>query len=246
MTNDNWKVWNKNEEYGQLLYRRATGEEAEMESAKALVEILKPFYKPGMSVLDVGSGAGHYLRSLRLRLDPQIDYTGVDATGKYVELARKAFGNADQFIVGDIFNLPFEDNSFDIVICNNVIYHLPPPPHKALSELIRVAKKNVVVRTVFGERNYVIRELPYEGEIIKEDGEISSFNFFNMFTEDYYRKTLAFVAPNWKSEIIPDTFWKDFDVRKEIANPTATHIVDGKQVSGNLILDFRFIVLEKK
>ncbi|MBI4049934.1 MAG: class I SAM-dependent methyltransferase [Candidatus Doudnabacteria bacterium] len=245
MTNGNWKVWNKNEEYGQLLYRRAIGEEAEMESAKALCEILKPFYKSGMTVLDVGCGAGHYLRSLRMRLDPKVNYTGVDATEKYVALARQAFPEA-RFIVGDIFALPFRDREFDIVMCNNVLYHLPPPPGKPLSELTRVAKKHAVIRTVFGERNYIIRELPYEGEIIHADGEIPSFNFFNMYTEDYYRKVLSQAAPDWKIEIIPDTFWKDFDVRQEIDNPTATHIVDGKQVSGNLILDFRFIVLERK
>lgn len=246
MTNSNWKVWNKNEAYGQLLYRRATGEEAEMESAKALCEMLQPFYQSGMSVLDVGCGAGHYLRSLRSRLDPNVNYTGVDATESYIGFARKAFGKAEQFVVGDIYNLPFENNAFDIVICNNVIYHLPPSLTKPLSELVRVAKKFVVIRTVFGERNYVIRELPFEGEIVKADGEIPSFNFFNMFTEDYYRKILSRVAPDCRVEIIPDTFWKDFDVRKEIANPTATHIIDGKQVSGNLILDFRFIILEKK
>src|SRR3989338_953484 len=141
---NNWRIWDKMPAYGETLYKRATGKSEDMESAKSLSEILASFYRSGMKILDVGCGAGHYLRVFKSKLDKNIDYTGLDATKYYIRLARKAF-NRSQFLVGDIFDLPFGSNVFDIVVCNNVILHLPPPPTKAIAELIRVAKKYVVI-----------------------------------------------------------------------------------------------------
>ena len=187
--NNNWKIWEKSPGYGEnLYYKRATGELGEMESSKALCKVLSPLYKKEMKILDAGCGAGHYLRSFRGRIDKNIDYTGLDATKYFVKLAKMAFGEGANFIEGDIFNMPFKNNSFDIVNCSNVILHLPPIPQKAISEMIRVAKKYVVIRTVFGERNYIIREvrpktkdqeavLKNHAELIGKDGDPASFNF---------------------------------------------------------------------
>ena len=130
--NDKWKIWERTPAYGDLLYKRASGDEQEMESSKALCKIISRFYSPKMSVLDVGCGAGHYFRSLRERIDPDIDYYGIDATEYYVKLANKAFPNRDTFSVGNIFDLKFDACTFDIVFSSNVILHLPPPPTKAI------------------------------------------------------------------------------------------------------------------
>ncbi len=43
-------------------------------------------------------------------------------------------------VKADILNLPFQDNSFDIVICNHVLEHIEDD-RKAMSELYRVMKK---------------------------------------------------------------------------------------------------------
>lgn len=237
MLNNNWKIWEKSPEYGKALYyKSAIGEADEMESAKAMSKILAQLYSKGMKVLDVGCGAGHYLRSFRSRLDKDIDYTGLDATQHFIDLAKEAFKDT-RFIKGNIFNLDIEDNSYDLVVSSNVILHLPPPPDKAIKELVRVSKKYVVIRTVFGERNYIIKEV--RGDIDKE-GEPSSFNFFNMYTEEYIRNVLK----GLKVEVVKDDMWKPFDNRKE-GGETATRIVNGMQVSGNLILDWRFIIIEK-
>lgn len=44
----------------------------------------------------------------------------------------------------DVQNLSFKDNSFDIVICQEVLEHVPNPI-KAISELKRVAKKQLII-----------------------------------------------------------------------------------------------------
>lgn len=44
----------------------------------------------------------------------------------------------------DIQNLSFQDKSFDIVLCQQVLEHVPNPP-KAISELKRVTKKQLII-----------------------------------------------------------------------------------------------------
>ncbi len=48
--------------------------------------------------------------------------------------------------VGDLRELPFDDNSFDLVMCCEVLEHLPFSEfEKALSEIKRVSKKNAII-----------------------------------------------------------------------------------------------------
>ncbi len=256
MADDNWRLWLKNPAYGDFLYKRAVEDLEEMESSKALCDIVVKFYSKGMKVLDAGCAAGHYLTSLKKRIDPNIDYTGIDATAYYITLAKKAFPGEQRFFVGDICDIGYGDNSFDLVMCNNVIHHLPPPPLKAIEELIRVSKKYVVIRSVFGERNYIIKEIPFPNEVenvadkeidlISSDADIEAYNFFNMYTEQYFRELIQNINPNIEINILPDTSWGIFDNRPASGDATGTRIMDGKQVSGNLILDWRFITLIKK
>ncbi|WP_455198542.1 class I SAM-dependent methyltransferase, partial [Kaarinaea lacus] len=149
---DDWRVWDEEKEYGEVLFKRATGESPEMESSKAAAKQLIEVVKDGDEILDVGCAAGHYLRSLKNALTVDFSYTGVDATAYYIELAKKAFKDDPKadFKVGDIFNLPFEDNSKDVVMCNNVFLHLPSIK-KPLSELCRVARRFVLVRSMVGD-----------------------------------------------------------------------------------------------
>ncbi|MCK5677275.1 MAG: methyltransferase domain-containing protein [Flavobacteriaceae bacterium] len=56
-----------------------------------------------------------------------IDYTTADLYSPIVD------------IKADILNLPFEDNSFDIILCNHVLEHIEDD-HKAMTELYRVLK----------------------------------------------------------------------------------------------------------
>lgn len=60
---DSWRLWSKCTSYGDILFKRATGELPEMESSKSLVKIMGDVFRPGVSILDVGCGAGHYYRT---------------------------------------------------------------------------------------------------------------------------------------------------------------------------------------
>lgn len=90
------------------------------------------------SLLDVGAGTGEMLRMLATAR-PEARYSGIDISPEMVETAGKKLGGAADLKQGDAENLPFGDNSFDIVICNDSFHHYPDPG-KALSEFMRVLR----------------------------------------------------------------------------------------------------------
>ena len=186
--NDKWKVWDGDEGYGEVLYKRATGELPEMESSKKIARVLKRHISDGTSVLDVGCGAGHYLRSLRRECGDSFSYLGVDATKNYIEQAKKAFqsDNRSDFSLADIYDIQLEDSSFDIVMCNNVFLHLPSII-KPISELIRVARGYVVVRLLAGNRSFQIKDIAPQNDCcdFNENGEPVEWHFYNIYSNNY-------------------------------------------------------------
>ena len=100
--------------------------------------------KEGDVILDLGSGAGFdaFLASKKVGESGKV--IGVDMTPEMIEKANtnkeKYNYNNVEFKLGDIENLPIEDNSIDVIISNCVI-NLAPNKEKVFSESCRVLKK---------------------------------------------------------------------------------------------------------
>ena len=77
-------------------------------------------------LLDCGCGTGPMI-SLLYENDPTKHYTGIDITPRMIEVANAKALSGVRFVVGDCENLPFDDNSFDAVICSNSFHHYPNP-----------------------------------------------------------------------------------------------------------------------
>ena len=99
--------------------------------------------KTGETVLDLGSGAGFdsFLASRQVGDAGQV--IGVDMTPEMISKARKNARNTGisntQFKLGQIENLPLEDNMVDVIISNCVI-NLSPEKQKVFNEAYRVLK----------------------------------------------------------------------------------------------------------
>lgn len=99
--------------------------------------------KTGDAVLDLGSGAGNDCFVARAIVGESGRVTGIDFTEAMIDKARAT--NAKQgftnvvFVQGDIENMPFEDNQFDVIVSNCVL-NLVPDKQKAFSEMYRVLK----------------------------------------------------------------------------------------------------------
>ena len=79
--------------------------------------------------LDIGTGPGVIPIMLAAGV-PGLRLTGVDLSEPMLQKAREAAeeaGVADRldFRVGDAKSLPFSEQSFDLVLCNSLLHHLP-------------------------------------------------------------------------------------------------------------------------
>ena len=86
-----------------------------------------------MAVLDVGTGPGHAAQRAAQR---GAVVTGVDIADEMVALARRR-QRGIHFLRADAEDLPFAERSFDALVCNFAINHLPRPEH-AVREFARV------------------------------------------------------------------------------------------------------------
>ena len=100
-------------------------------------------FKPGQSVLDLGSGAGNDIFVARSLVGETGRLTGLDFSEAMI---RKARANAEKmgcenidFIVGDIEDIPLESGRFDVVLSNCVL-NLVPDKRTAFAEIFRVLK----------------------------------------------------------------------------------------------------------
>jgi ubiquinone/menaquinone biosynthesis C-methylase UbiE len=70
--------------------------------------------------------------------------------------------SAIQCVQGDVSNIEFADNSFDMVMCAEVLEHLPPSIlEKACAELVRVSKRHVIIGVPYNQDIRVARTTCY-------------------------------------------------------------------------------------
>lgn len=91
------------------------------------------------TILDVACGTGIFIETLKEKYK-NIKITGIDFAQNMIDKAMKKFPDTD-FIVTDVVSLPFENNTFNKVMCLNAFPHFEDK-NKAVKEINRVLKKN--------------------------------------------------------------------------------------------------------
>ena len=101
--------------------------------------------KIGDTVLDLGSGAGFDCFLAAKKVGDSGKVIGVDMTQEMIDKANanvEKYGDKNvEFRLGEIENLPVEDDSIDVAISNCVI-NLVPDKERAFKEIYRVLKKD--------------------------------------------------------------------------------------------------------
>ena len=107
-----------------------------------VVKDLNNFYKlkNGSKILDIGCGKGFMLFDF-MKLNPNFVLEGIDISDYAIT---NAVPEVKKFLkIGDAKSLPYDDNSFDLVISINTTHNLEINQcKKALSEMERVSRKD--------------------------------------------------------------------------------------------------------
>ncbi len=112
---------------------------------KATVKRFQDYYglPKDASVLDVGCGKGFMLHDFK-ELMPNLTIAGIDISEYAIEHAIETTGSFLR--VGNAKELPYKDNSFDLVISINTIHNLALQECKrALREIQRVSRKHAFI-----------------------------------------------------------------------------------------------------
>ena len=114
---------------------------------------LEPLLEPGQSLLDLGCGPGTITVEFADRVAPG-RVVGVDASAEVIARATSEFQRDNlEFLVGSAYELPFDDDTFDVVHTHQVLQHVADPV-AVLREMRRVAKPGGIVAA---------REVDYAG-----------------------------------------------------------------------------------
>ena len=96
--------------------------------------------KSGDKILDIGCGKAFLLYEISL-IVPGVEVVGIDISEYAIENSKTEIKNCLQ--VGNATDLPFDDNSFDLVFSITTLHNLHAYDlDKALREMERVGKKN--------------------------------------------------------------------------------------------------------
>lgn len=120
----------------------------------------------GKKILMLGCGTGEetvILQSFEASLE---NITGIDLSSKSIEIAKKTYPDV-KFVIGDMNNLPFENDSFDFVYSSLAI-HYSSTPDKVYEEVYRVLKPNgLFLFSVAHPLRWGSVEKEIDGEIVR-------------------------------------------------------------------------------
>jgi ubiquinone/menaquinone biosynthesis C-methylase UbiE len=92
-------------------------------------------------------------------------------------------------VKADICNLPFEDNTYDIILCNHVLEHIPDDT-KAMQELYRVLKPGGM--GIFQIPQDLTRSTTFEDDSITDQKErakvFGQYDHVRVYGRDYFDK----------------------------------------------------------
>jgi ubiquinone/menaquinone biosynthesis C-methylase UbiE len=100
---------------------------------------IRPYLRPGMKILDCGCGPGAISAGLAEAVGLSGQVIGIDFAESQIAVAQNRSTTNLTFEVGSVYELPFADNSFDLVLSHALFEHLANPV-RAIQELLRVLR----------------------------------------------------------------------------------------------------------
>jgi SAM-dependent methyltransferase len=165
-----------------LRARKAAYVNAEGDDPREFVFAAVAAEHPGR-VLEVGGGEGELAERIVKELDAEV--VGIDQSAGMVE-AQRAKGIDAR--VGDVQDLPFDDEVFDVALAAWMLYHVADLD-RGLAELARVLRLGGVLVAVTNAVDH-LQEL---WDLAERASRVGSFNFRSDNGEEFLRRQFASV-----------------------------------------------------
>ncbi len=180
-------VYGREQEFGTREFFDAVERHRYAEYAPWMPEVMGFNHFAGARLLEVGCGMGTDLLQFA-RGGAKV--TGVDLTPRSIEISQQhlaVYGERGDFAISDGENLPFADESFDVVYSNGVLHHTPDTAG-AVREVHRVLRTGGQARVMLYHRgsaafwgDIILRHGVLHGELLKHSTEdiMSKYVEFN-------------------------------------------------------------------
>jgi len=206
----NWKGWRR-PDIARRIDAFWQSSEREHIHRMNLAELCGNYAAPGDRVLEVGCGTGLVFEQLNSSLPGNMRYVGADLAMPMLDLAKARFPAAD-FLCTDGYQLPFKDRSFDLVVCFEVLGHIPEIKG-LIGELLRVCAKQAIF-TIWPAANGVI---DYRQDL---DGQPFLLRYYS---HDYIMAQLAAAGRNAVQYVDIATIGSDCWAYVAKCSPDAIH-----------------------
>ena len=136
---------------------------------------------------------------------------------------------------------------FDIVFCSNVLHHLPSIDIP-LKNLISASKKYCIIRTLVSSNTHLARF--YYDDTTNKKGELNNFQLQNTYSYSLIKKKIKKIG-NFKVSFKDDKYDgnkinKEFTSKEKKKYPGLTRSVNGIQIAGSKVFEFKWIVVKIK
>jgi len=255
--NQCYDVSEKNVDYLNVSIRRSKGKLPDMEVAKAYSKIISKTKLKNFSILDVGCLTGHFYRTFKKRIRQKFHYSGIDPWTLHINAAKKIWKNDKNtsFKLGWAQKIQYKKNQFDIVVCCNVLTHIPEII-KPLKEMLRVTKKYLILRTPVHDKSYriqmVLNSKWFKFTNVLPENEFDSkgnprvYEYFDVHSKDFLKSVIKKINPNTKIKFIKDTFFSSKNImNKNEKKLASTEVIKGMQVTDLLIVPHHFVIIKK-
>ena len=213
------------------------------------------------SILDVGCATGHFRRTFDRRGLPVGRYVGLEIDPAMVRAATEIWGREIEAGTVAFINEDLErfrgDESFDIVICVNAFMYFASAK-RALANLLRAARGGrLFVRSYFADDNYRIiraqttlnhdKATLSELEVFDDDGNILSYDYWNIYSRTYIERLIALLAPAARVSWLEDRNVLESLEEERGLNITkrgATEVVQGCEISYPFILPWKYLAVD--
>ncbi len=142
MTGRAWQKWDTGDvaEIIEAYWERSSFEVAHRDALAQLISL--HIAHTNGRVLEVGCGSGQIYKRLFPAVVAESSYVGIDISEKMLKIAKRNFANA-RFARANGFQLCFQNNAFETVLCFEVLGHLANI-ETFITELFRVTGKRCV------------------------------------------------------------------------------------------------------